>query len=86
MMLIPASWLVATTVADQVASQNEYNSVFQRINWFREASSSTGASPPCSDMDLRYWYNDPTFAFQPPQAELEVFGHCGRRRSQSASS
>ncbi len=36
LLLIPAVWLIATTVIDQVESQNKFNSLYQRIDWVRE--------------------------------------------------
>lgn len=75
-LLIPAGWLIVTMVADQVASQNEFNSVFQRLNWFREVYHYWREAPVFGH-GLRYWYNDPTVPFQPPQAEMEVLASAG---------
>lgn len=76
LLLIPAGALVYTMVSDQVASQNEYNSVFQRINWFREVFALWRESPVFGH-GLRYWYTDISAQFQPPQAELEVLASAG---------
>ncbi|MFE6254099.1 O-antigen ligase family protein [Agromyces sp. NPDC057865] len=76
LLLIPAAWLIATMIADQVASQNEFNSVFQRLNWFREVFHYWRESP-IFGHGLRYWYNDATVPFQPPQAEMEVLASAG---------
>lgn len=70
LLLIPAGALVISMVADQIASQNQYNSVFQRLNWFREVYHLWREAP-WFGHGLRYWYNDPSL-FQPPQAEMEV--------------
>jgi O-antigen ligase len=76
LLLIPAAWLIVTMIADQVASQNEFNSVFQRLNWFREVFHYWRESP-IFGHGLRYWYNDTTVPFQPPQAEMEVLASAG---------
>ncbi len=76
LLTIPAGVLVYTMVSDQIASQNEYNSVFQRINWFREVFALWRESPVFGH-GLRYWYTDTTAKFQPPQAELEVLASAG---------
>ncbi len=75
-LLIPAGWLIVTMVADQVASQNQFNSVFQRLNWFREVFHYWRESPVFGH-GLRYWYNDGSVPFQPPQAEMEVLASAG---------
>lgn len=71
LLLIPAAWLVTTTVVDQVQSQNKFNSVYQRLDWFREVYAFWKQSP-IFGHGLRYWYTNVSSAFQPPQAELEV--------------
>lgn len=71
LLLLPAAWLVTTTVVDQVQSQNKFNSVYQRLDWFREVYVFWKQSP-IFGHGLRYWYTDVSSAFQPPQAELEV--------------
>lgn len=76
LLIVPAIVLVVTMVADQIASQNQYNSVFQRLNWFREVYHLWRESPVFGH-GLRYWYNDPSIAFQPPQAEMEVLATAG---------
>lgn len=70
LLIVPAVILIVSMVADQIASQNQYNSVFQRLNWFREVYHLWRESPVFGH-GLRYWYND-TSLFQPPQAEMEV--------------
>lgn len=76
LLVIPGIWLVAVMVIEQVESQNQYNSVFQRLQWFREVYALWKLSPVFGH-GLRYWYTDTTAAFQPPQAELEVLASAG---------
>jgi hypothetical protein len=75
-LTVPAAVLIVTMVADQIASQNTYNSVFQRLDWFRE-SYHLWREAPIFGHGLRYWYLDPDNAFQPPQAEIEVLVSAG---------
>ena len=76
LMFIPAVWLVATTVIDQVESQNRFNSLFQRLNWAKEVYAYWKLSP-IFGHGLRYWYTEGAPPFQPPQAELEVAASAG---------
>ncbi|WP_292832158.1 O-antigen ligase family protein [Microbacterium sp.] len=76
LLVIPGIWLVTVMVIEQVESQNQYNSVFQRLQWFREVYALWKLSPVFGH-GLRYWYTDTTAAFQPPQAELEVLASAG---------
>lgn len=75
-LVIPAIWLVVVTVIDQVNSQNQFNSFFQRVDWFREVFRIWRDSP-VFGQGLRFWYLDPSSGFQPPQAELEVLASAG---------
>jgi hypothetical protein len=75
-LLIPATWLIITTVSDQIQSQNKFNSVFQRLNWVREIYAYWKHSP-IFGHGLRFWYVDPTVPYQPPQGELEVLASAG---------
>jgi O-antigen ligase len=69
--------LVATVVRDQVASGNQFNSIFQRINWLQE-SVGIWLSDPIFGVGLRWWYTDRfENRFQPPNAELEVLTSAG---------
>jgi hypothetical protein len=63
-------------VIEQIESQNQHNSVFQRLNWFREVYHYWRESPVFGH-GLRYWYNDSSVPFQPPQAEVEVLASAG---------
>lgn len=76
LLVIPAAWLIAVTVIDQVQSQNRYNSLYQRLDWFKEVYAFWKHSPIVGH-GLRYWYTDVTSPFQPPQAELEVAASAG---------
>ena len=87
------SRFVATLVRDQIDSGNQFNSVFQRLNWFQD-SIDVWLNDPIFGVGLRWWYTDrfPS-KFQPPNAELEVLTTAGvvgllafRRRSWSAPS
>lgn len=75
-LVVPAVWLVIVTVIDQISSQNQFNSFFQRVDWFREVYRIWRESP-VFGKGLRFWYLDPTSGFQPPQAELEVLATAG---------
>ena len=75
-LVIPAIWLVVVTVIEQINSQNQFNSFFQRVDWFREVYRIWRESP-IFGQGLRYWYLDPSTGFQPPQAELEVLASAG---------
>jgi hypothetical protein len=71
LLIIPAIWLIVSTVNDQIASQNKFNSVFQRLNWVHELYSYWKLDPIVGH-GLRYWYVNPNMPYQPPQGELEV--------------
>nr|NLI51555.1 O-antigen ligase family protein [Propionibacterium sp.] len=75
--VVPALALVATLVRDQVQSGNQFNSVFQRLNWFGDTVEVWAASP-WVGQGLRFWTTGRTaVAFQPPNAELEVLASAG---------
>lgn len=76
LLLIPAAWLVLTMVIEQIESQNQHNSVFQRLEWFREVYHFWREAPVFGH-GLRYWYNPGELPYQPPQAELEVLASAG---------
>lgn len=76
LLVIPAAWLVLVTVNDQIQSQNRFNSLYQRLDWFKEVYAFWKHSP-IFGHGLRYWYTDVTSPFQPPQAELEVMASAG---------
>ena len=75
-LAIPAIWLTASMVIEQLDSQNQHNSMFQRLEWFREVYAYWKHAP-IFGHGLRFWYVDPTLPYQPPQAELEVVASTG---------
>jgi O-antigen ligase len=76
LLVVPLAWLIVTTISDQVQSQNQFNSFFQRLNWFHEVWGFWKLSP-LFGHGLRYWYTNAGSFFQPPQAELEVLATAG---------
>ncbi|WP_448006669.1 O-antigen ligase family protein [Agromyces bauzanensis] len=76
LLLIPAGWLIISMVVEQIESQERHNSVFQRLNWFREVYHYWRESPVFGH-GLRYWYNSGSPPYQPPQAEMEVLASAG---------
>jgi hypothetical protein len=76
LLIIPAVWLIVWMVIDQINSQNQHNSVFQRLDWLREVYAFWKHSP-IFGHGLRFWYYNPTVPYQPPQAELEVIASAG---------
>lgn len=76
LLAIPAAWLVVITVIDQFNSQNQFNSLYQRLDWWREVYAfwKTG---PIFGHGLRFWNFNPVVPYQPPQAELEVVASAG---------
>lgn len=75
--VIPAVFLVASLVRDEVAQGNVHSSVFQRLTWFEDTMAVWGSSP-IFGAGLRYWTAGRTeFGFQPPNAELEVLASAG---------
>ncbi|MEI9513592.1 O-antigen ligase family protein [Agromyces sp. CCNWLW213] len=75
-LAVPAIWLAVSMVLEQLESQNRHNSMFQRLEWFREVYAYWKHSP-IFGHGLRFWYVDPTLPYQPPQAELEVAASAG---------
>lgn len=76
LLAIPGIWLVVSTILEQIDSQNQHNSYFQRLDWIREVYAFWKHAP-IFGHGLRYWYTDVTANFQPPQAELEVVASAG---------
>lgn len=74
--VIPAVVVVGTLVQEQVESDNEFNSFFQRLTWF-EDSFEVWSTQPIVGVGLRYWYTGNYPAFQPPNAEIEVLTSAG---------
>ena len=64
-------------VRNQVASGNEFNSFFQRVDWFSE-SLRIWQTDPLFGVGLRWWYTDRfENKFQPPNAILEMLSTAG---------
>ncbi|KRE25827.1 O-antigen ligase [Agromyces sp. Soil535] len=76
LLIIPAVWLIVIMVIEQIESQERHNSVFQRLDWFREVFRYWREAPVFGH-GLRYWYNDGSLPYQPPQAEMEVLASAG---------
>ena len=64
-------------VRNQIASGNEFNSFFQRVDWFGE-SIRIWQTDPLFGVGLRWWYTDRfETRFQPPNAILEMLSTAG---------
>ena len=75
--IIPALVAVSVMVQDQIESGNQFNSVFQRVNWFQEARD-VWLTDPWFGVGLRWWNTDRfSVAFQPPNGEIEVLTSSG---------
>jgi O-antigen ligase len=78
-LLVVAAGLgtVLVMVRDQIASGNEFNSYFQRIDWFHE-SIRVWATDPLFGAGLRWWYSGRfETSFQPPNGTLEMLSTGG---------
>ena len=77
LLVAPLVLFVTNLVQDQVKSDNQFNSVFQRLTWFQD-SMTVWSSDPWFGVGLRWWYTDRfPFQFQPPNAEIEVLTSAG---------
>lgn len=75
--LFPITYGIVTMVRDQIASGNQHNSWFQRLEWYAEAYQIS-LQKPLFGHGLRYWTQpDAPGAFQPPTAFLEVLASTG---------
>jgi len=75
--LVPALVLVGTLVKDQVESQNQFNSVFTRLQWFSE-TTTFWLLEPWFGHGLRFWTQaGSAVGFQPPNSLLEVLASAG---------
>ena len=73
----PAMIYVILTVQDQLASGDQFNSTFQRLTWFQQALTIWEPSP-WYGIGLRWWVaGRSTYAFQPPNAIIEVLTSVG---------
>lgn len=76
-IVVPMGYFVVTLVREQIASGDQHNSWFQRIDWYREAFAIWMESPLVGH-GLRYWTQPGAVgAFQPPNAFLEVLASAG---------
>ena len=74
---LPAVGIVASLVQSQIASGKEYNSFFQRIEWFKK-SIEIWQSDPLFGVGLRWWYTDRfEERFQPPNVVMEQLSTAG---------
>ena len=77
LVLAPLVVFVTNLVQDQLQSDNQFNSVFQRLTWFQD-SIKVWSTDPWFGVGLRWWYTDRfPFQFQPPNAEIEVLTSAG---------
>ncbi len=77
LLAAPLVLFVSGLVQDQVRSDNQFNSVFQRLTWFQD-SVAIWAQDPWFGVGLRWWYTDRfPVTFQPPNAEIEVLTSAG---------
>ena len=68
---------ILVMVRNQVASGNEFNSFFQRVDWFGE-SIRVWQTNPLFGAGLRWWYTDRfDTRFQPPNGVLEMLSTAG---------
>jgi hypothetical protein len=68
---------ILVMVRNQVASDDEFNSFFQRVDWFGE-SIRIWQTDPLFGVGLRWWYTDRfEVVFQPPNAVLEMLSTAG---------
>ncbi|MGO0575727.1 O-antigen ligase family protein [Ornithinimicrobium panacihumi] len=75
--VLPIGYIVVTMVQGQIASGNQHNSWFQRLEWYVESFQIWTRSP-WFGHGLRYWTQpDAPGAFQPPNAFLEVMASTG---------
>jgi len=77
---IPGVARVISELTAQLASNNQFNSAHQRVDWYSQAFQIWEKSP-VFGVGMRWWYTD-RFAgqfqsFQPPNAELEVLTTVG---------
>ncbi|TAM69460.1 MAG: O-antigen ligase domain-containing protein [Microbacteriaceae bacterium] len=77
---IPAVVYVLSQVTAQFASDNQFNSAHQRVDWY-EQSMQIWLKSPVFGVGMRWWYTDRFSthfeSFQPPNAELEVLTTTG---------
>lgn len=75
--VVPIVVLVLTMVREQIETGNQFNSVFQRVNWLADTVEFWLQSPWVGH-GLRYWYQGVSgMGFQPPNAEIELLASAG---------
>lgn len=73
----PVLFLVVTMVNEQLASGDQFNSTYQRLDWYAQ-TLTIWATSPVFGVGLRWWYTDRfSAAFQPPNAEFEALSSVG---------
>ncbi|GAA3750924.1 hypothetical protein GCM10022240_00210 [Microbacterium kribbense] len=74
---IPIAIGVLQLVGDQLASDDRFNSAYQRLDWY-DQSIAIWQNSPWFGVGLRWWYTGRFGGgFQPPNAELEVLSSVG---------
>ncbi len=77
--LIPLATVAYLTVSKQAASSDKFNSVHQRISWYKLTWQLWHTSP-LFGVGMRYYYTTlvaPQFRFQPPNGEFETLVETG---------
>lgn len=73
----PALYFVGSMIQEQLESTNRFNSAHQRLAWYQQALDIWRENP-AFGVGLRWWTAGRTeYAFQPPNAELEVLSSAG---------
>lgn len=76
-LAVPALAYIGWKVQQQVVSSNRFNSIHQRFTWYHSSLTLFHLSPWLGE-GLRWWYTGRfAFAFQPPNAELEMLTSAG---------
>lgn len=77
---IPGVAWVVSQLTSQLASDNQFNSAHQRVDWYAQ-SFQIWLKSPIFGVGMRWWYTDRFSgqyqSFQPPNAELEVLTTVG---------
>jgi polysaccharide biosynthesis protein PslJ len=75
--IVPLLVFVYSVVREQAESGNRFNSLYERLTWYEQSLWLWDQSP-WFGVGLRWWYSgEYGFAFQPPNAELEVLSSAG---------
>lgn len=78
LVLIPVAYFIVTAVQEQLASDDQFNSSNQRLDWYGDSLEVWHMSP-LFGVGHRWWVTGHTgySGFQPPNAELEVLTTVG---------